>query len=103
MKRWRAASLALLALAGCGAEPMAAESTLDGRPPIVIAHRGASGERPEQKLASYELATEQGAAFFEPELVLTGDGWPVARHENGVSETTDPPDPPEEEKPQKGS
>src|SRR3546814_21108866 len=68
---------------------MAAESTLDGRPPIVIAHRGASGERPEHTLASYELAIEQGADFIEPDLVLTGDGVRVARHENEISETTD--------------
>lgn len=89
MRRWRAASLALLALAGCGAEPMAAEPTLGGKPPIVIAHRGASGERPEHTLASYELAIEQGADFIEPDLVLTKDGVLVARHENEISETTD--------------
>src|SRR3546814_16785700 len=74
---------------------MAAESTLDGRPPIVIAHRGASGERPEHTLASYELAIEQGADFIEPDLVLTGDGVLVARHENEISETTDVADHPE--------
>jgi glycerophosphoryl diester phosphodiesterase len=88
MKAWRAA-LMLLALAGCGAEPMAAQPTLDGKPPIVIAHRGASGERPEHTLASYELAIEQGADFIEPDLVLTKDGVLVARHENEISETTD--------------
>jgi hypothetical protein len=52
MIRWLAALLAL-SLAGCGADPVAAEPTLDGQPPIVIAHRGASGERPEHTLASY--------------------------------------------------
>ena len=95
MKRWRAASLALLALAGCGAEPMVAERTLDGRPPIIIAHRGASGEQPEHTLASYELAIAQGADFIEPDLVLTKDGVLVARHENEISETTDVADHPE--------
>ena len=94
MKAWRAA-FALLALAGCGAEPMAAQPTLDGKPPIVIAHRGASGERPEHTLASYELAIEQGADFIEPDLVLTRDGVLVARHENEISETTDVADHPE--------
>ena len=87
MKAWRAA-FALLALAGCGTEPMAAQPTLDGKPPIVIAHRGASGERPEHTLASYNLAIEQGADFIEPDLVLTKDGVLVARHENEISETT---------------
>jgi glycerophosphoryl diester phosphodiesterase len=94
MKAWRAA-LMLLALSGCDAEPMAAQPTLDGTPPIVIAHRGASGERPEHTLASYRLAIEQGADFIEPDLVLTKDGVLVARHENEISETTDVADHPE--------
>ena len=94
MMRWRAA-LMLLALAGCEAEPMAAQPTLDGTPPIVIAHRGASGERPEHTLASYRLAIEQGADFIKPDLVLTKDGVLVARHENEISETTDVADHPE--------
>ncbi len=29
--------------------------------PLIIAHRGASGERPEHTRAAYELAIEQGA------------------------------------------
>lgn len=78
-----------LTLAGCGAEPVSAQPTLNGQPPIVIAHRGASGERPEHTLASYGLAIELGADFIEPDLVLTKDGVLVARHENEISETTD--------------
>lgn len=80
---------ALLLPTACVAEPMAAAPTLDGKAPIVIAHRGASGERPEHTLASYRLAIEQGADFIEPDLVLTSDGVLVARHENEISETTD--------------
>jgi glycerophosphoryl diester phosphodiesterase len=57
--------------------------------PILIAHRGASGERPEHTLASYQRAIDQGADFIEPDLVLTKDGVLVARHENEISETTD--------------
>lgn len=56
---------------------------------ILIAHRGASGERPEHTLLSYELAIKQGADFIEPDLVPTKDGHLVARHENEISETTD--------------
>jgi len=63
--------------------------------PLVIAHRGASGERPEHTLAAYELAIQQGADFIEPDLVLTKDGVLVARHENEISETTDVADRPE--------
>lgn len=58
-------------------------------PPILIAHRGASGYRPEHTLAAYELAIEQGANFIEPDLVPTKDGVLVARHENEISGTTD--------------
>ncbi len=58
-------------------------------PPIVIAHRGASADRPEHTLAAYALAIEQGADFIEPDLVSTKDGALVARHENEISGTTD--------------
>lgn len=58
-------------------------------PPIIIAHRGASGLRPEHTIASYTLAIEQGADFIEPDLVLTKDDVFVARHENEIGETTD--------------
>ncbi|MBY0521388.1 MAG: glycerophosphodiester phosphodiesterase [Sphingomonas sp.] len=57
--------------------------------PIVIAHRGASGLRPEHTLASYTLAIDQGADFIEPDLVLTKDNVFVARHENDITGTTD--------------
>src|SRR3569623_1230349 len=64
-------------------------------PVIVIAHRGASGLRPEHTLLSYSLAIEQGADFIEPDLVPTRDGVLVARHENNIAETTDVADHPE--------
>jgi glycerophosphoryl diester phosphodiesterase len=57
--------------------------------PIVIAHRGASGERPEHTRSAYRLAVEQGADFIEPDLVITKDGHLVARHENEIGGTTD--------------
>jgi len=57
--------------------------------PRVIAHRGASGYRPEHTLASYQLAMEQGADYVEPDLVPTKDGVLVARHESEISATTD--------------
>jgi glycerophosphoryl diester phosphodiesterase len=57
--------------------------------PIIIAHRGASGERPEETRAAYELAIDEGCDFIEPDLVATKDGHLVARHENNVTETTD--------------
>ncbi|MEH6422553.1 glycerophosphodiester phosphodiesterase family protein, partial [Pseudomonas sp. CGJS7] len=56
---------------------------------IVIAHRGASGYRPEHTLEAYRLAIAQGADFIEPDLVATRDGELVVRHENEISGTTD--------------
>ncbi len=56
--------------------------------PIIIAHRGASGLRPEHTLAAYELAIDLGADFIEPDLVSTKDGVLIARHENEISGTT---------------
>jgi glycerophosphoryl diester phosphodiesterase len=57
--------------------------------PLIIAHRGASGERPEHTLMGYRLAIAEGADFIEPDLVLTKDGHFVVRHENEISGTTD--------------
>jgi glycerophosphoryl diester phosphodiesterase len=57
--------------------------------PLVIAHRGASGYRPEHTLESYRLAVEMGADFIEPDLVSTKDGVLIARHENEIGSTTD--------------
>jgi glycerophosphoryl diester phosphodiesterase len=63
--------------------------------PIVIAHRGASGERPEHTIEAYRLAVAQGADYIEPDLVMTRDGALIARHENELSDTTDIADRPE--------
>ena len=57
--------------------------------PLVIAHRGASGYRPEHTRAAYELAFALGADAIEPDIVSTRDGVLVLRHENEISGTTD--------------
>ncbi len=69
------------ALGGLLVSPAAAQE--------IIAHRGASGDRPEHTLAAYELAIDQGAEWIEPDLVPTKDLVLVARHENELSSTTD--------------
>jgi glycerophosphoryl diester phosphodiesterase len=58
------------------------------RKPIVIGHRGCSGERPEHTALSYERAIDQGADFIEPDLVPTKDGHLIVRHENEIGGTT---------------
>lgn len=57
--------------------------------PLVVAHRGASGYRPEHTESAYRLAIAQGADVIEPDLVVTRDGALVVRHENEVGGTTD--------------
>src|SRR4051812_14016554 len=57
--------------------------------PLIIGHRGASGERPESALMAFRLAIAEGADFIEPDLVVTKDGHLVVRHENEISQTTD--------------
>ena len=59
------------------------------RAPVVIAHRGASGHRPEHGAAAYRLAIAQGADAIEPDIVASRDGVLVLRHENEISGTTD--------------
>ncbi|NBM20036.1 glycerophosphodiester phosphodiesterase [Streptomyces sp. GC420] len=63
--------------------------------PAVIAHRGASGYRPEHTLGAYQLALDMGADVIEQDLVPTKDGHLVCRHENDITGTTDVADHPE--------
>jgi len=95
-----AAAVALVALGGARAvasadPPPAAPNANAAAEPLVVAHRGASGYRPEHTLAAYELAIDMGADIVEPDLVSTKDGVLVARHENQLSDTTDVEDHPE--------
>ena len=69
------------------APPLAAQAASEDM--LVIAHRGASGERPEHTLAAYERAIDAGADYIDPDLVATSDLVLVARHENELSDTTD--------------
>ncbi|MFL6158489.1 MAG: glycerophosphodiester phosphodiesterase family protein, partial [Marmoricola sp.] len=67
-------------------------STSTGGPgglPTVIAHRGASGHRPENTLAAFELAYRLGADSVELDVLATSDGALVCRHDLELSATTD--------------
>ena len=79
-------TLAAAPLLAAAASPALAQPR---RRPLVIAHRGASGARPEHTLAAYTLAVDEGADFIEPDLVVTKDGQLVVRHENEISGATD--------------
>ena len=56
---------------------------------LIIAHRGASGHRPEHTIESYTLGIAMGADYIEPDLDSTKDGVLVVRHENEIGGTTD--------------
>ena len=95
--RWRCRSRAALRLAflplaaigfGSGSHAGEAVATLDGREPLVIAHRGFSGRFPEETQAAYEAAVDAGADSLEEDLHLTKDCVLVARHNPWLSDNT---------------
>lgn len=57
--------------------------------PIVIGHRGSSGEAPENSLPAFARALEQGAAILETDVHATRDGVVVVYHDERVDRTTD--------------
>lgn len=74
---------------------MAVSISNNENPPIIIAHRGASGLLPEHTIEGYQKAIEQGADFIEPDLVITKDGVLIARHDIYLSTTTNVAEHPE--------
>jgi glycerophosphoryl diester phosphodiesterase len=56
--------------------------------PVVFAHRGASAHAPENTLAAFQLAWEQGAQAIEFDVKLTSDGHIVIIHDQTVDRTT---------------
>ena len=84
--------LCLATGAGCRGRPPLAPPLPAQRSaarPLIVAHRGASGHRPEHTLAAYDLAIAMGADYVEPDVVATRDGVLVARHEPEIGGTTD--------------
>jgi glycerophosphoryl diester phosphodiesterase len=57
--------------------------------PRVFAHRGASGEAPENTLPAFALGVEQGADILEMDVHQTRDGVVVVCHDPSVDRTTD--------------
>ncbi|MGA2111980.1 MAG: glycerophosphodiester phosphodiesterase family protein [Anaerolineales bacterium] len=56
--------------------------------PVVIAHRGANREAPENTLAAFRLAAQQGAGAIELDVNLSKDKVPVVMHDPTVDRTT---------------
>ena len=83
------AALPVIASAPVAAAQDWPHPTLNGAAPLVIAHRGASGERPEHTESAYRVAVEQGADVIEPDLMVSSDGVLIVRHDPHLSSSTD--------------
>jgi glycerophosphoryl diester phosphodiesterase len=57
--------------------------------PLIIAHRGSSAHAPENTLAAFALAADQGADAIELDATLTRDGQVVVIHDDTLDRTTD--------------
>lgn len=57
--------------------------------PLLVAHRGASAEQPENTLAAFEAAVAAGAGAVEFDVRVTADGHGVVLHDATVDRTTD--------------
>ncbi len=73
------AAVVLVALCGC------LVGTTVGQE--IVAHRGASHDAPENTLAAFRLAWEQGADAIEGDFHLTADGHIVAMHDRTTKRT----------------
>src|SRR5438552_14654033 len=59
-----------------------------GSKPRLFAHRGASGEAPENTLAAFRRAAEVGVSYAELDVHVTRDGHIVVIHDETVERTT---------------
>ena len=76
------AAIALLAASGVAL--LLFLVTRGNQPVLVIAHRGASAEAPENTLAAFRLAVEQGADFVELDVQESADGEVVVVHDSDL-------------------
>lgn len=56
--------------------------------PLIIAHRGASFDRPENSFAAFKLAYDQGSDGIETDVHLSKDNVPVLIHDHTVNRVT---------------
>jgi glycerophosphoryl diester phosphodiesterase len=63
--------------------------TLRGNAPRIIAHRGASGYRPEHSAEAFALAFDFGADAVEPDVLPSRDGVLFVRHDIDLGPSTD--------------
>jgi glycerophosphoryl diester phosphodiesterase len=56
--------------------------------PVVIGHRGAAGDCPENTLLSFETALASGAQILESDIHLSSDGFPILLHDPALERTS---------------
>ena len=61
---------------------------MDKQQVLIIAHRGAMGEAPENTLAAFELAVKQGCDAIELDVQLSADQEIVVCHDHTIDRTT---------------
>jgi glycerophosphoryl diester phosphodiesterase len=82
--RARAGVAATAVLAALGFAGLAFLTTPGDRPVLVIAHRGSSAIAPENTLAAFRLAAEQGTDFVELDVQESADGEVVVVHDSDL-------------------
>ncbi|MDH2327977.1 VPLPA-CTERM sorting domain-containing protein [Cereibacter sp. SYSU M97828] len=63
-------------------------NTLSGKPPAVIAHRGASSYLPENSMGAYELGAVMGSDYVETDVMMSKDGIGIVMHDASLARTT---------------
>ncbi|MET8112392.1 glycerophosphodiester phosphodiesterase [Streptomyces prasinus] len=86
----RTAVASTTALLGTAALALFPARAADGdTPPLVVAHRGASGYAPENTLPAADKAAELGVDWVENDVQRTRDGELVVLHDDSLARTTD--------------
>ena len=86
--RFAACGASLLSVA-CLAQSTPIAKTLDGKPPLIIGHRGLPGLYPEEVIAGYKAAIAAGTDALELDLQSSSDGVLFACHDVYLRDTTD--------------
>ena len=83
-RRWIAVAGGLAVLGAAGIALLALLVTRADRPVVVIAHRGASAEAPENSLSAFRLAADEKTDYVELDVQESSDGEVVVVHDSDL-------------------